>query len=88
LKLKLRRRLRAIRQAWRQGREAWREDIVPWWHASGKKPAGQQIRELHSAWRTYHRLPEQYFDYRAYCRNIDDPQAFIPCLSCSRPREH
>lgn len=72
LKLKLRRRLQAIR-------EAWREDIVPWWHASGKKPAGQQIRELHSAWRTYHRLPEQYFHYRAYCRDIDDPQAFIPC---------
>jgi hypothetical protein len=87
LKLKLRRRLQAIREAWHQGREAWRQDILPWWHTPDKKPAGRQLRELWVAWRTYRRIPGQYFRYCAYCWDIDDPQAYLPRLLIAKTQK-
>lgn len=71
----------------RAAQDAWRQDIFPWWYTPDKKPIGRQLRELWVAWRTYHRLPRQYFRYRAYCRDIDDPQAYLPRWLLAKTQE-
>lgn len=67
-------------------RDAWHHDILPWWRSDDRKPLGRQIRELCAACRAYHRVPWQYFRYKAYREGVDDPQAYLPrrCLMRAR----